>query len=387
MVMKIMKMGHLNNRQFFLSVSTLIGTVIGIGIFGVPFVFAKSGFLTGVLFLIILTAITLIIHLAFGEIILRTNGNHQITGYAEAYLGSKWKKIVLFSFVMGIYSALLAYIIISGDFLTNILSVTSTSFQSATLSTVFFLILSVLLLAGLKNISWIEFFMSLGLIGLTFLVLGFGLPKINFGGITFFRKEFFFLPYGVLFFALRGSPAIPLQREILEGKEEYLKKSILLGTLIPAVIYLLFAFVVVGVSGENTSPEAVSGLLNILGFPVVFLLSIFGFLSISTSFLGLGTALTEMFQHDFHLSKPIAWLLTIIPPYFLFFSGTRNFIDVINLSGAVAIGVESIVFVFLYQKIKDKGHRIPEYSLHLPTWIWYAMIGLFSFGIVYTLMF
>src|SRR3989338_6323757 len=103
MVMKIMKMGHLNNRQFFLSVSTLIGTVIGIGIFGVPFVFAKSGFLTGVLFLIILTAITLIIHLAFGEIILRTNGNHQITGYAEAYLGSKWKNIVLFSFVMGIY--------------------------------------------------------------------------------------------------------------------------------------------------------------------------------------------------------------------------------------------------------------------------------------------
>lgn len=227
-------------------------------------------------------------------------------------------------------------------------------------------------------------------IALIVLVLGFalfGLPKINIGSVPLFRKEFFFLPYGVLLFALRGGAAIPLQRELLEGKEEYLKKAIWIGTLVPAAIFLLFAFVVVGISGEATSPEAVSGLSAYLSFPVIFLLSLFGVFAIATSYLGLGAALMEVFQYDFHLPKAVSWLLTVIPPYFLFFSGTRNFIDVINLGGAVALGVESIIIVFLYQKIKSKGYRIPEYSLNLSKWIWYAMIALFSFGIIYTLIF
>lgn len=375
------------DKKFLYAISVLIGTIVGIGVFGIPFVFMKSGFLTGALFLILLTAVTLIIHLALGEVILRTNGEHQLTGYAEVYLGSKWKKVVLFTLSLAIYSALLAYIIISGEFLANIFSVTPFSFSSPGFSTLFFAVMSFFLLSGLKNISRMEFFMSIALIILVLGIAVIGLPKINVGSISIFRKEFFFLPYGVLLFALRGGTAIPLQRELLEGKEEYLKKAIWLGTLIPAAVFLLFAFVVVSISGEATSPEAVSGLSAYLSFPVIFLLSLFGFFAISTSFLGLGAALMEMFQYDFHLPKAVSWLLTVVPPYFLFFSGTRNFIDVINLGGAVALGIESIVIIFLYQKIKSKGHRIPEYSLSLPKWVWYAMLVLFGFGIVYTLIF
>ena len=148
------------------------------------------------------------------------------------------------------------------------------------------------------------------------------LPKINLSSIPLFRKEFLFLPYGIVFFALQGSSAIPLQREMLEGKEEYLKKAILWGTLIPTVIYLLFAFIVGGVSGEATTPDAVSGLYSYLGFSVVFLLSLVGVFAVSTSFLSLGTSLFEIFHYDFRVSKLLSWLLVIVPPYFLFFSIT-----------------------------------------------------------------
>ncbi len=374
-------------NKILYATSTLVGTTIGIGIFGIPFVFMKAGFLTGILFLALLTFITLILNLAFGEITLRTDGSHQITGYAEVYLGQKWKKAVLFSFIFGIYAALLAYIIVSGEFLTNISSVTFFSFSPFVFSTLFFIVVSLVTLGGLKNVSKIELLISAALIGTIFLVLFLNFSKIHLGSLSFFRKEFFFLPYGVLFFALRGFPAVPLQREVLEGKEEYLKKAVWWGTLIPAAVYLLFAFIVVGISGEATSPEAVSGLSGFLKFPFIFLISLFGLFAITTSFLGLGVAMMEMFQYDFHLSKMVSWMLTVIPPYFLFLSGTRNFIDVINLSGAVAIGLESIVFVFLYQKVKSRGHRIPEYSLNLPKWLWYAMIALFIFGIIYTLVF
>lgn len=364
-----------------------MGTTIGIGIFGIPFAFIKSGFLTGILFLVLLGAINLILNLAFGEMTLRTEGFHQLTGYTEVYLGNVWKKIVLFALSLGIYASLLAYIIISGEFLTNIISITSMSFSAFALSTLFFIAVSLLILGGLKTVSWLEFFISGILMVLITFIAFLALPKISLSSIPLFRKEFLFLPYGIIFFALQGSSAIPLQREILEGKEEHLKKAILWGSLIPAIIYLLFAFIVGGVSGESTSPDAVSGLYSYLGFPAVFLLSFFGVLAVATSFLSLGTSLFEIFHYDFRVSKLLSWLLVIIPPYFLFFSGTRNFIDVINLGGAVAVGIISIIFVILYQKIKSKGQRIPEYSLNIPRWIWYAMIGLFSFGAVYTLVF
>lgn len=386
MNIKKMKM-QWKNRQFLYSTATLIGTTVGIGIFGIPFAFIKSGFLTGIFFLILLGAINLILNLAFGEMTLRTEGFHQLAGYTEVYLGNVWKKIVLFSLSLGIYAAILAYVIISGEFLTNIVSISSVSLSPFTLSTLFFIIVSLLILGGLKTISRFEFFMSGALMAIIAILVFFSLPKIDLSPIPLIRKEFFFLSYGILLFALQGSSAIPLQREILEGKEEYLKKSICWGSLIPAIVYLLFALIVGGVSGEGTSPDAVSGLHSYLGFSVVFLLSLFGTFAVATSFLSLGMSLFEVFHYDFRVSKISSWLLVIIPPYFLFLSGTRNFIDVINLGGAVAVGIISIIFILLYQKIKSKGQRIPEYSLNIPKWIWYTMIGLFSFGIIYTLIF
>src|SRR3989344_3819002 len=110
------------DRRFYSAVAVLIGGVVGVGIFGIPFAFAKAGFLTGFLFLVGLTLFTLITNLAYGEIILRTNRTHGIVGYAGIYLGDFWKKVAFFIFILGAYAALLAYIIVGGEFLANILS-------------------------------------------------------------------------------------------------------------------------------------------------------------------------------------------------------------------------------------------------------------------------
>ena len=75
------------NYNFFCAIAVLIGTIVGAGTFGLPFVFAKAGFTAGILYLLALTAVVLAIHLVYGEIILRTNGSHRLVGYAAKYLG------------------------------------------------------------------------------------------------------------------------------------------------------------------------------------------------------------------------------------------------------------------------------------------------------------
>ena len=76
-------------RKFFSAAFTLTGTIIGAGILGLPYVFAKAGFFIGLFWLIFLGLILLFVGLCMGEITLRTKKIYQLPGYSNKYLG-KW---------------------------------------------------------------------------------------------------------------------------------------------------------------------------------------------------------------------------------------------------------------------------------------------------------
>ena len=52
---------------------------------------------------------------------------------------------------------------------------------------------------------------------------------------------------------------------MLKNEEHRIKKTIILGTLIPALLYALFVFSVVGVTEAGTSEDALTGLNGALG--------------------------------------------------------------------------------------------------------------------------
>ena len=374
----------LKNKNFLYATAVLIGTMVGVGVFGIPFAFAKAGFWVGFSFLILIGFITLLLNLMYGEVVLRTHEKHQITGYTNKYLGIWFKRLIFFSVSLSLYSALLVYMVIAGDFLNNIFS--SVFYTSPTsYSLMFFIILSILILRGIKRISWVELLLVGLFIVVVFLIFGVGINKINLSNFTGIQPEFWFLPYGVLLFAFAGFSAIPIQRSILNNQENNFRKSILLAVILTGALYLLFAFTVLGISGDITTPDAISGLYEFLGGKIIFLGSLFGILAVSTGYLRLGSALLEMFHLDYGVPRKRAWFLVIAPPLVLFLGGLRTFIDIISLAGSVAIGLEGIVLTFVYIKSKSKGDRVPEYSLELPKFIYYLLIFMFGAGIVYAL--
>lgn len=371
-------------NKLYSAVAVLVGGIIGVGIFGIPFVFAKAGFLTSLLFLVGLGAVNIIFNLAYGEIILRTDRSHQLVGYAEIYLGDFFKKLTFFTFVLTLYSAMLAYIIVGGEFLSNIFSF-HFFFSPGSLGTVFFLLGAVAVAGGLKTVAKIDLVtVTLFLAGII-LVVFLGAGHVQLGNFSLWNKEFWFLPYGVILFALTGMSSVVLSREVLDGQESHLKKAVIWGSVIPVVVYFVFGSLVAGISGETTSPEAFSGLLPFLGSKIILIGSLFGILAIFTSFLNLGRILVESFQYDFKLNKFLSWFLALWPPFLIFLWGVRNFINVIGLAGALAMGLQWVIFIFIYGKVKKMGHRIPEYSLALPKWFWYLIVVLFTLGVVMTL--
>ena len=373
------------SKLFCYAVATLVGSTIGVGIYGIPFAFQKAGFGIGFLFLISVGGLILLSNILYGEVILRTHKRHQFIGYTYKYLGVWARKINLFTFILGAYGALIGVIIISGGFLVNAFSFLL-RFSPVTWSTLFVLVTSILIFKGLKTVSRVDLVMMVVFASIVFLMGFLGMGAVERSNYTLAVKDFWFLPFGILMFAFSSKPGIPLAREVLEGSEDKLKKALIFGAAIPGVLYLVFALTIVGISGDATSPDAVSGLLGFLGPRVIFIGSLLGFLTSFTIFINLGTALKESFQQDFYFSRRWAWLLTIIPPYFLFLSGVRNFIDIIGLVGGVAVSIEMIILIFLYAKARKNGDRVPEYSIRLPTPLLYLMMLLFAAGAVYTVL-
>lgn len=372
--------------KFLYSVATLVTTIVGIGIFGIPFSFVKAGFLTGILFLIGVFFVTLLINLMYGEIALRTQKYHQIIGYVDKYLGNSFKKINLFAFILAIYGALVAIIAISGTFWANVFWFVDLS--PVVFSFIFFIVSSVVVVGGLKIASKID------LIFLAFFVIA--ILLISFWGIgnieisnykTIFFEEFWFLPFGITLFAFAGMSSVVLMRELMVGNERLLKRGIVLGTAVPALLYLIFTITVVGVSGEITSPDAISGLGFFLGPKVLFVGSLLGLFSTFTVFVNTATALKESFQRDMRMRKFHAQLLVLLPPVLLFASGLRNFIEIIGLVGAVAVSINMVVLIFVFISARKNGDREPEYALKIPRWVLYLLASIFSAGAVYALIF
>lgn len=376
---------YLRDTKFYHAVALLVGTMVGVGMYGIPFAFAKSGFWIGVAWLAGLAIVVALFNLMFAELALSTQGTHQVTGYVNIWLGPWARRISTFANVLSIYGALLAYIIVIGEFLHNILSHFITV-DPQLYSVVFAVVASLLWMLRVRTIATIE----LGMIALYTLavccILAVGVGSIrpeNFSGWT---PDFWYLPYGVILFALAGLTAIPLQRQLLIGREKLLRPSILWAVGFAVILYVLFASVVVGVSGEVTSPASLAGLYDFLGTPIIVLGSLLGVLTIATSYVMLGTALFDTFHVDYRQGRPVSWLVAVIPPVAFFLSGLTNFIDIIGLVGAVAVGVQSILLCAAYLRARRMRLRQPEWKLHIPTFVVVLMALFFVVGAIVELL-
>lgn len=373
-----------HNRKFIYSVAVLIGSMVGVGIFGLPYAFAKVGFLAGIFFLILIALSTVLVNLMYGEVILRTHAKHQLLGYTRRYLGPTFEKLVFFSAVLGGYVGLLAYIIISSNFLNTLLSPLF-YVPPSTYSIGFAIVLSIIVFRGIKTVSWLEMIFASMFVAIIILIFATGSKGINPGNFLGFNRSFIFLPYGILLFAFAGLIGIPIQREILVGQEHRLKSSIWTAIGIAAGLYVLFTLTVVGISGNMTTPDAVSGLYKFLGSKITFLTALFGIFAITTSFMMLASGMIQTFHFDFNVGRFKSWLLVIAPPVLLYLAGIRAFVDIVSLAGGVAIGLEQILVTFLYAKAKSDGDRVPEYSLDIRPALLYVLITVLMIGIVYFL--
>jgi len=372
---------------FLKALAVFLGTVIGAGLFGLPFVAMKAGFLPVFIYFIVIGIFIFLIQSLYSKVILGTEETHRLPGYVGIYLSGFWKKLTFAVIVVGLTGSLLAYLIIGGEFL-NALFGQVLGGSPLIYSFLFFIIGAIFIFKGIKSIAGVELFLLAAFLTILLFFLKEAFPFINVDNFKTINLSSVYLPYGVILFSLWGSAIIPEIKEIITSSsknksqvQKTMKRVLFSGMVFSIVVYALFIFIILGTSGNSTSSDAISGLKNILGSDIIRLGFAFGALTCFTSFLTLSLALRNSLRYDFGFPKNLAWAITCFLPFLLFLLGLRKFIDVIGFTGAVALGLEGIIVIFLYKEFLKDNFKKKINPL------FYLLALIFILGIIFEIIY
>jgi amino acid permease len=358
----------------FAALAVLIGTIIGAGILGMPYVIMKSGFPIGLVHIILIGSMMAALMLYLGEIVLRTKKIHQLPGYAGRYLGEKGKRLMFLSLCIGIFSAVLAYIIAEGRSLSYMIF--NSPVYEFQMGLLFWLALSAITYFGIKAMAKGE------IVGVTFVFIMiislavYFTNKINVNNLKYIFPNNFFTPFGVVLFAFLAFSVIPEVKRVLGEQKKSMKGVIIGAYAIAAIIYIIFTAIVIGFKGDATPELATIA----LGKPFI----LFGMITMFTAYLALTIAMIDIIHLDFNKKRKTAWLITIFIPFAAFvilsLAKAAAFTKVLGVGGAISGAITATLILSMITKAKKHGDAKPAYSMPYSRILSWILIAIFVIG-------
>jgi amino acid permease len=363
-------------KEFVLPVSLLSGTIIGAGIFSLPYVFLKAGIGLGFLSLILFGLIYVLIHLMYADVVIKNGNNHRFAGLAKIYFGKVgyWFSVIMT--IVEMFFVLAIYLILSSSFVSLVFP----NFPSFYQVIFFWIIGSVIIFSGTKRVAFLEYLALLAILFAVGIVVWIGLPKFFDKEMNFvsFEWAYWLLPFGPLLFSLSGRPSIPTLTHYFERNSlsyKSIKKSIVWGTVIPVLVYGLFVAGVIGMSDVITL-DSISGIVRAIPLSyLVFFLGLLGAISLLSSYFAIGLDVLNSLRYDLYFSKIVSGLLVIFVPILIYFSNIGSFITLIEIAGGIFVSLEGILIVAMWNK--ERKNLIKEESALTP------YVGKFTRGILY----
>ncbi|KKU91548.1 MAG: Aromatic amino acid transporter of the HAAAP family [Candidatus Jorgensenbacteria bacterium GW2011_GWA1_48_11] len=342
------------NRGFLLAITVLAGTIVGAGMFALPYLVSRLGLVLGFFYLFFFAAVYFAIHLMYARVVAVEPGKHQFFYFARIYLKKPLAIFASWSILLELLFVLTIYLILAPVFLRLV-------WPDAGLGVlfIFWFVGSAFVLLDLRWLGLSEFIGALGILIIIFIVFFVSFPKPL---LTPFGQSLdwslFFLPFGPILFALAGRPAISKvveewRRSRAANQSFSLGKAVFFGTFIPAFIYTLF---IIGVLKLNpgVSPEAVNS-LGFLSPALLAGLGLAGLLAILTSYFVIAVNVKEIMQLDLGLGKTASVLVASLGPLFLYFAGFKDFLSALVFTGGIFLALEGIFVVKMWRRAFPKN--------------------------------
>lgn len=366
--------------SLFQAVFLIVGGTIGAGVLSIPYAVSKVGLIVGISYIIVLGLLMIGLNLLLGEVSAETKGDYQLVGLTYKYLGKIGGRVMTFLSYIMLIGVLTIYIIGEGEVLSSIFGGTSFFW-----SIIFFVLFGTLVAIGIRGVKTVNFFISLSILLVILIIVFLSSPHIDIENIGFSNFSYLLFPYGIILFAFHGTTSVPEARFLLKKRDLDLKKAIIISGLISITAYALFAFAVVGVTGQETTEIATIGLGHQLGKILFLFGNLFAILAMAGSFLIAGVSLKDSLSWDYKIPTWLANIFVLGLPLLIFLLGMREFIAMIDLVGGVFISIEMILVLLIYKKAKQTGALdSPEYDLRHTLLLGIILLIVLTIGGIYS---
>lgn len=339
--------------------STLLvaGTTIGAGMLAMPITSASMGFSFTVLLLLILWVLLSYSALLFIEVYQTARIDDGLASLAEQYFGSAGRVLATLTLLIFMYAILSAYVTGGGSLLSGLLPVIGDNQTTTQVSIVLFtLVLGIFIIIGTSSVDAVNRLFFLSKIAIFLFVLLMMLPRVALDNLMAMPlNHALILSAAPVFFTSFGFHVVlPSIVKYLDGDVKRLRISVIAGTAMPLLAYLLWQLSTHGVLSQTQflqilqQDPTLNGLVNatreITGSQILSeAVRLFSSLALVTSFLGVSLSLFDCL-HDLlkrvkvRSNRASLGLLTFLPPLVFALFYPEGFI--------LALGYAGIMFAF-----------------------------------------
>jgi amino acid permease len=369
-------------KKLLLGVGFLSGSVIGAGVFALPYVFYHSGWLISSFYVVVFTTIVIISHIMYAEVVEATPGEHRLVGFSRIYLGKFLELVATIVSPIGLLFMLTIYLVLGEKFILLIAPNSHSLFAFILI----WLLGTMVIFWKTSQLAIAELIGTVSIAAIMFLIFGYGVRNLSgIFNMPMANWSLLFLPYGAVLFSLWGRTAIPpLVRFFRDSNQiKLINPSIILGALVPGVLYTLFIIGAINLTAPDVAESSVSGLAAALPVGAVWIIGILGLLAILTSYAVIGKNIHQTVIFDVKQKPWVGAAIVGLVPLSLYFLGFKSFISLISVVGGVFLSIEGLLIAQLWRKVK----------LERATWSWasavffWILVIIFFGGILYEIFY
>ena len=380
----------LKNSRFIGGILLVAGTAIGAGMLAIPVITSFAGLFPSLALLAFVWVFLYITARLLLDANLACPGEPNFISMVGRTLGPLGKAICWVTYLLLLYSLTAAYIAGSAPFFQSVawfLIGWKLPLWAEPLPLLCFFGLFTYL--GTKPVDRINRLLMAGLILSYFLLISF-LPSHTDASL-FLHKDPIALCIAipVVMTAFGFHIIIPTLTTYLNHDARKLRSVILIGSLIPFVVYVVWEFLILGTiplvdlaNAWQKGESAVLPLVQVLQIPWISLVAqFFSFFAIVTSFLGVSLSLSDFLTDGLKIRKysfgrEIASLLTFVPPLVFVYAYPRGFLLALEYAGifvAILLCIFPALMVWKLPKYRSFSRRTLLCSIIL---ISFFVIGL-----------
>ncbi len=378
------------------------GTTIGGGMLALPVIVEQYGYLMSVLTLCAIWFMNLLIAFILLEVNLKLPPGASIISMSRKTLGRSAECIAWVCCLLFMYSILVAYV--SGLhelWIDRLMTVMQLQLPQGVYFVVLLLVIGILIFIGTRAADYF----NRCLMGVLIAVFcGFMLYLLPFSNIQTIQEVPNHLPVlaiPIIFTSFGYLVILPSLRNYLQSNVKQLQFALIVGSLIPLLLYLLWITAVAGVLPLGSAVNQVNLLqqsdpgthiIHVLAavthnFVLNDLATVFVFLSMATSFIGVSLGLYDFLADGLSITKNMAGKLllismTCLPPILFTILFNQLFIMALGYAGlfsAIVYGIYPVLMVWRSRQLQMPGtYQFSGGRLSLLAIMLFSMLVIFS---------